>query len=73
VNDVCKSVSLEKETNVRDLSVESLALMMSLANVCAGCRYLVIDETGLLTAAILERGSDFEDPSDFRRLCVRTL
>jgi len=30
--------------------------MMSLANVCAGCRYLVIDETGVLTAAILERG-----------------
>ena len=31
--------------------------MLSLANVCAGGRYLVIDETGLLVAAILERGT----------------
>lgn len=31
--------------------------MLSLANVCAGGRYLVLDETGLLIAAILERGT----------------
>jgi hypothetical protein len=30
--------------------------MLSLANVTEGGRYLVIDETGLLVAAILERG-----------------
>jgi hypothetical protein len=30
--------------------------MLSLANVCAGGRYLMIDETGLLVAAVLERG-----------------
>ena len=41
----------------RDLSIESIGLMLSLANVCAGGRYLLIDETGLLIAAILERGS----------------
>jgi len=34
--------------------------MLSLANVCAGGRYLVIDETGLLIAAILERGIVFD-------------
>ena len=41
----------------RDLSVETIALILSLANVCAGGRYLVIDETGLIIAAILERGT----------------
>jgi hypothetical protein len=40
----------------RDLSLETIGLMLSLANVCAGGRYLVLDETGLLIAAILERG-----------------
>jgi hypothetical protein len=40
----------------RDLSIETIGLMLSLANVCAGGRYLVIDETGLLIAAVLERG-----------------
>jgi len=29
---------------------------MSLANICAGGRYLLIDETGLLVAAVLDRG-----------------
>jgi hypothetical protein len=38
------------------LSLETIGLMLSLANVCAGGRYLVLDETGLLIAAILERG-----------------
>lgn len=33
--------------------------MLSLANVCVGGRYLVLDETGLLIAAILERGICF--------------
>jgi hypothetical protein len=33
--------------------------MLSLANACAGGRYLVLDETGLLIAAILERGICF--------------
>jgi hypothetical protein len=45
------------DLNSRDLSVETIALILSLANVCAGGRYLVIDETGLLIAAILERGT----------------
>lgn len=45
------------KSNIRDLSEESIALMLSLANVCAGGRYLLIDETGLLVAAVLERGT----------------
>jgi Gcd10p family len=36
--------------------------MLSLANVCAGGRYLVLDETGLLIAAVLERGIHFPYP-----------
>lgn len=57
-NDACKiAFQLIETDDFRDLSIESLALMMLLANVCAGGRYLVIDETGILTAAILERGN----------------
>lgn len=41
----------------RDLSLETIGLLLSLANICAGGRYLVIDESGLLIAAILERGA----------------
>jgi tRNA (adenine58-N1)-methyltransferase non-catalytic subunit len=40
-----------------DLSVESIGLILSLASVCAEGRYLIIDETGLLIASVLEAGA----------------
>lgn len=49
---------LEKDPNgrVRDMSEESLALMLSLANVKPGGRYFVADDvSGLLIVALLER------------------
>lgn len=48
---------LDKDASkVLDMSEETLGLMLSLANVQAGGRYLVIDETGgVLTYAMMER------------------
>ncbi|VVT54367.1 uncharacterized protein SAPINGB_P004040 [Magnusiomyces paraingens] len=51
-------VYLEKDPygRVRDMSEESLALMMSMANVKPGGKYLVVDDaSGLLVYAMLER------------------
>lgn len=51
------SYYLDKEAQkVMDISEESLGLMMSLANVQPGGRYLVVDDlSGLIVAAMLER------------------
>ena len=38
--------------------------MLSLANVCAGGRYLLIDETGLLVASVLDRGINSSSQAD---------
>ncbi|ODQ66461.1 hypothetical protein NADFUDRAFT_82274, partial [Nadsonia fulvescens var. elongata DSM 6958] len=48
---------LDKDSRkILDISVESVGLLMSLANVRPGGKYLVIDDTcGLVTSAIMER------------------
>jgi len=48
---------LEKDANkVLDMSEETLGLLLSLGNIQAGGRYLVIDETGgVVVSALLER------------------
>ncbi|EOQ99196.1 hypothetical protein E3P92_02727 [Wallemia ichthyophaga] len=53
---VCEYHFTKNSQRIRDLRVDSLSQMLTLANVQQGGRYIVIDDTsGLLTGAILER------------------